>query len=602
MLPGKKLPQLNGAFGDNFRLAFPYKDKHGIITGFVKRSTERAQINGVRYDSTPGLSKHDLFGLHRIHGQDTIIVVEGYPDALYLPTLGIDKITAIGQGILSETHIDGIRLRKIKRVILAFDNDAVGPENTEKALNLLAENDIEGFVIDPKLYRNYKDPDEFVMAEGIDAFKRLAENPISGARWMANRMLDKYNIAADTGKKDALTEAFNYAYLLNNPVDTKDIVDVMSSGLNIGIEMLEPYLLEYQEKKAKEQYKTGISTLLNTVGKSLYRDDVNEASELLSVKSRELALEYERMRVNPQESFGMFLRSKKSRDMQRIPGQLLGYNLTRFSHIATHLSGIQPGYYVLGADPNVGKTAFIINMAIDLLHTNQQAKVFFYSMDDDRNTIINRMLALLTAIEINSVQVKQSDPKEQAKLDQAYKYLGELYDRGRLIVKDIAELNNVDDLEIEIRKIKDKEHLVVFIDGLYNLNVTVETASIREENMERAMRMKEITKTYNIPLFTTAELRKKQSNEDKTKKRTMHDIMETGKYAYNADVIWLLSPENYESYDTEDEPVILLKFDKNKLASFRGYMELKFKRSMSTFEEMQSLGNFTKLVTGGTLA
>jgi replicative DNA helicase len=111
--------------------------------------------------------------------------------------------------------------------------------------------------------------------------------------------------------------------------------------------------------------------------------------------------------------------------------------------------------------------------------------------------------------------------------------------------------------------------------------------------------MKEITKTYNIPLFTTAELRKKQSNEDKNKKRSLHDIMETGKYAYNADVVWMLSPEDYEKYDQESEPTIILKFEKNKLASFRGSMELKFKRAISTFEELQSVNSFTSQLLGG---
>jgi replicative DNA helicase len=284
--------------------------------------------------------------------------------------------------------------------------------------------------------------------------------------------------------------------------------------------------------------------------------------------------------------------------MIREPGTLLGYDLTRFKSISKHLSGIQAGYYILGADPNVGKTAFLINLCIDLLNSNPNVCVFFYSLDDDRGTIVNRILAMLTGIEINNVQCKQSDPKHQRLVDQAYSYLTTLYERKRLIIKDIAELNDAGDIEIDVRRIKHKEHVVVFIDGLYNLNVAGESKSVREENIKRAMRMKEITKTYKIPLITTAELRKRQQSDDKNKRPSMHEIMETGKYAYNADVVWMLSPHDYDSYDVQDEPTIMLKFDKNKLAAYRGTMELKFVRAKSTFEETTSIYSLANQLMG----
>jgi len=594
---------LNGSFGDHFRMAFPYRNRHGIITGFVKRSTERAGYTGnnvkqVRYDSTQGLTKHDLFGLHKLHHEKTLLIVEGYPDALYLPALGVTNIVAVGQGMLAESHIEGLRVRKMEQVVLALDNDKAGPANTEKALEMLAKAGIDAYVIDPALYGSYKDPDEFVCATGIDSFKKLALNPTSGARWVAKRVLLKHDIRTDTGKKIALTEAFDYAHMVNNPIDGKDIVDIISSGLNMPVGMLEPYMKDYLDKKAQAEYRKQANKLLSKAGVLLYKDEIEQAMELLTDKPRELALAYERTRVGSQESFGMFLRTKKEHDMQKLPGELLGYDLKRFKNISRHLSGVQPGYYILGADPNTGKTAFMVNLCIDLLQMNPKVKVFFYSMDDDRGTIVNRMLAMLTHLKINAVQCKQADRKDQAKIDQAYDYLAEQYDSARLTIKDIAELNNVDDIEIEIRKIKNKEHLVVFVDGLYNMNVNGQTKSVREENIKRAMRMKELTKAYNIPLIATAELRKKQSTEDKNKKPTLQDIMESGKYAYNADVVWMLSPQDYATYDTTDEPVVLLKFEKNKLDSFRGSMELKFLRAISTMEETQSMTSFAAQLLG----
>lgn len=89
---------LNGHFGDNFRLAIPYRDRFGRIMGFLKRATEPkgATIttydgkthDNIRWDSTSGLSKHDLFGLHAAKGQKTLVIVEGYPDAVYFHAAG----------------------------------------------------------------------------------------------------------------------------------------------------------------------------------------------------------------------------------------------------------------------------------------------------------------------------------------------------------------------------------------------------------------------------------------------------------------------------------------------------------------------------------
>jgi len=61
-------------------------------------------MEDVRWDSTYGLSKKDLFNLDKCKGQETLLIVEGYPDAVYMQALGVPNIVAIGQGVLSKSH------------------------------------------------------------------------------------------------------------------------------------------------------------------------------------------------------------------------------------------------------------------------------------------------------------------------------------------------------------------------------------------------------------------------------------------------------------------------------------------------------------------
>src|ERR1035437_9840009 len=125
----KDLP-LYGAYGELFDLAFPYRDRGGKITGFIKRSIEPDGVTITtkdgkvkehqRYDSTAGLSKNDLFNLYKCLKQDTLVIAEGYPDAIYFSALGMKNIVAAGQGILSKSHIEGKRQKNFKFVIFSF--------------------------------------------------------------------------------------------------------------------------------------------------------------------------------------------------------------------------------------------------------------------------------------------------------------------------------------------------------------------------------------------------------------------------------------------------------------------------------------------------
>lgn len=193
--------KLQGHFGDNFRLAFPYRNKDGVITGFLKRATEKSGISvttydnklhsDVRWDSTPKLSKSDLFGLDKVvGGEDTLIIVEGYPDAIYLQALGIKNIVAVGQGLLSEKHLSAMISKKIKSVIISFDNDGVGAKNTEKAVKLLLkDSNVTPYVIDPADYGSHKDPDEYFKANGFESLKKVFDEKLKfGAEWIVSML------------------------------------------------------------------------------------------------------------------------------------------------------------------------------------------------------------------------------------------------------------------------------------------------------------------------------------------------------------------------------------------------------------------------------
>jgi len=173
---------------------------------------------------------------------------------------------------------------------------------------------------------------------------------------------------------------------------------------------------------------------------------------------------------------------------------------------------------LLGAETNIGKTAVLTNMALDVLDTNPNVSVMYFSLDDSRKSTSYRFLSIMTQLSINDTHKQQTDPAKAKILNDGRAKLLGLARSKRLLVKDTSEICTADQLKAEIQGFTDKSKLVVFIDGLYNLEVGDGFGgSIREANIERARLVKQLVDIYHIPVLTTGELRKKTKEEGKDK-------------------------------------------------------------------------------------
>jgi DNA primase catalytic core len=452
---------LQGAYGDRFRLAIPFKDRNGVITGFMKRAyiPQGITVKGtnVRWDSTSGLKKTDLFGLHRIRQQKRVVIVEGYPDATYLPALGFDNIVALGQGAFSDEYLNGLQAKKITQIILALDNDAVGPKNTENIVKLLSGSEFQVFVVDPPLMGASKDPDEYVKAHGIDALNTLFEHAVSGAQWYANRILKTKDLNTDLGKTDAINAVLELASTLSNPLEIQEVIDHLKGVLQLSPELLNERFEQFKNANADKDLLEGIRTVANSAAHLVNNGDGRRASEIIAMETQRLVVNYGKSKVDPPLPLNEFLMQKKQKDNTREKGDLLGYKLVRFPLVQSYIYGLQSGLYIIAADPNVGKTMFQINLAVDVLASNDNASVVFYSMDDSRERIVDRFLAKLTEISINDVQFHLDDLAQQERLDKAYAQLTHWFEAGRLEIYELSDSLTMSSINLEIREHPNRE-------------------------------------------------------------------------------------------------------------------------------------------------
>ena len=164
----------------NNRIMIPIHDLNGNNIGFGGRIYQTKDTS--KYINTKATKIFDksniLYNYHRAHNKlnknNSIIIMEGYFDVIRASTVGVDNCVAPMGTSLTKQHIN--ILKKItNNIILCFDGDDAGKEATIRAIELL-----ENYNINVKVIRlEEKDPDEFIIKRGKEAFLEKIKNPMN---------------------------------------------------------------------------------------------------------------------------------------------------------------------------------------------------------------------------------------------------------------------------------------------------------------------------------------------------------------------------------------------------------------------------------------
>jgi DNA primase len=179
------------------RVMLPVLDRQKRPIGYSSRlldpdAKDRKYVNSP--DSPLFHKKENLYGLHAavdaIRRGGTAILVEGNFDVLTLHEAGIEEAVAPMGTALTVEQIK-LLARMAKRIVVVFDGDSAGSRAAEKAVPLavdaglfFAEADSDGRVAEMPAG---VDPDEFVRAQGAEAFRAL----VAQARPMLDHLIQR---------------------------------------------------------------------------------------------------------------------------------------------------------------------------------------------------------------------------------------------------------------------------------------------------------------------------------------------------------------------------------------------------------------------------
>lgn len=271
--------------------------------------------------------------------------------------------------------------------------------------------------------------------------------------------------------------------------------------------------------------------------------------------------------------------------------------------------GLFPGFIILAGDSNLGKSAFITQLAWGIVENNQDVYVMDFSLDDAMPDKLARVAACSGKLIINCVKTPlnyMNYPLMLIRRKNAILNLRTKVDRYRTYDSTFSTF--IEDIEKEIEEklvyfdangINKK--LVVCIDNFHDLNIASEPRLADKEKYDKlAQWCADLAIKHNIVIICSAELKKLNGN----RRPILDDIREAVKIKYEAKAVLLVYNEVHYKGEGADvfylkqgnpikQPVFEVHFAKNKFGTYKGRAFFEFYPEMAFMKECDPVAQKT---------
>lgn len=287
----------------------------------------------------------------------------------------------------------------------------------------------------------------------------------------------------------------------------------------------------------------------------------------------------------------------------------LSWGMTSFNKA---FDGLQPGLILIAGAPNTGKSALCLQLGWKIAQANKnqspetpyKAYVLYFSLDDNTNELLPRLIAMDKQVEINIVKAPTKYSSETAKIarrDEGVSNLKKSLDMFKII--DSTKGTGIEYISSEVERhynaLKNENanyKLVVMIDNFHDITTSSKGTDDNTKFDFICDSLSGLCTKFDIPIICTAEFRKLNG----ARRPIMDDIRSTTKIGYEAKAILLCYNEvglkgsessiywNMTGIDKDDfkRPILEVKIGKNKYSSDKGRMFFEFRPEMSHLTEV----------------
>ena len=174
------------------------------------------------------------YNLAKKNNPKTIIIVEGYMDAVSLHQRGISNAVASLGTALTEAQGRLLR-RSCEKVVIGYDADGAGQAATLRGLEILQNLGCDIRILQ---IEGAKDPDEFVVKYGPERFQKYVDSAISLVEFKVKMLKRQLNLENVNDKIKFLNEVANILSKIENNMEREVYIDKISLEYKVSKEAI----------------------------------------------------------------------------------------------------------------------------------------------------------------------------------------------------------------------------------------------------------------------------------------------------------------------------------------------------------------------------
>jgi len=350
--------------------------------------------------------------------------------------------------------------------------------------------------------------------------------------------IDIISLSEALGKKGVLNQIGGMTFL-------SDIYHSMSTSSNVMA-----YAKVVKEGSKFRSLTAKLKNALITINDApSYDDAVSEVNGILS------AIE---VSTNGYEPFKNILKSQMmALDARKRAGGGFEGISTGFDNLDELTQGLNGGdYFILGARPSMGKTAFSLALAENIARSD--GDVLYFSVESTKESLTSRMIASSSGVESSKIKTAQLTDEDWMSLT-----------AGISLLKDLP-VHFIDIPSIDIshasaiaRKFNRKKKVkAIFIDYI-QLMTAKGCKSVYETVSAVSRGLKALAKDCDAPVIALAQL-SREVDKRPNKRPNLSDLRATGQLEQDGDIIGFLYRDEYYNKDSDFAGITELGIQKNR--------------------------------------
>ena len=219
------------------RVIYPIMDVNSRVIGFGGRVMGDAKPKYLNSPETKIFDKsRNLYGLNiaRSSRKKNLIICEGYMDVISMHQAGFtNAVASLGTALTSLQA--GLMKRYTDEVLIIYDSDEAGVKAALRAIPML-----KGVGLNTKVVnlRPYKDPDEFIKAEGAEAFERRLEEAENSLLYEIRMRESQFDLKDPQGKSDFLHDAATRLVAIEDEIERNSYIEAVARNYGVTAESM----------------------------------------------------------------------------------------------------------------------------------------------------------------------------------------------------------------------------------------------------------------------------------------------------------------------------------------------------------------------------